>query len=177
MRPHFSSRSDFCHERIRVSPYIIKLVKRANQGVIALVLLGCLLGVFAGVGLFTFGYAQGASYLTNDPAACANCHVMREQYEGWMKGSHRKAAVCNDCHAPHDLGPKYMTKAINGFFHSLAFTTQRFPDRIQITGRNARITRESCLKCHSEIVSRIDAAHGSEKIDCVRCHRDVGHLH
>ncbi len=144
-----------------------------------MVLLGSLLGICAGTGVFTFGYAQGAVYLTNDPAACANCHVMREQYEGWMKGSHRKAAVCNDCHAPHSFFPKYYTKALNGFFHSLAFTTQRFPDHIQITPRNARITREACLHCHAEIVSGLDAAHpgSTANIDCVRCHRDAGHLH
>ena len=27
-------------------------------------------GSLLGVGLFTFGYARGASYLTGDPAAC-----------------------------------------------------------------------------------------------------------
>ena len=86
------------------------------------ILLGILTGAFVGVGVYTFGYAQGASYLTNDPAACVNCHVMREQYEGWMKGSHGKVAVCNDCHAPAGFFGKYMTKAINGFNHSLAFT-------------------------------------------------------
>src|SRR5688572_23773077 len=33
------------------------------------------IGAAAGVGGFTFVYAEGASYLTDDPAACANCHV------------------------------------------------------------------------------------------------------
>ncbi|MEJ7606892.1 MAG: hypothetical protein WKF37_11635 [Bryobacteraceae bacterium] len=46
-------------------------------------LLGILAGAMLGVGLFTFGYARGASYLTNDPQACANCHVMQEQLDGW----------------------------------------------------------------------------------------------
>ena len=36
-----------------------------------------------GIGAYTFVYARGASYLTNDPAACVNCHVMREPYDGW----------------------------------------------------------------------------------------------
>ena len=30
-------------------------------------------------------YAQGFSYLSDDPAACANCHIMREHYDGWQK--------------------------------------------------------------------------------------------
>ena len=32
------------------------------------------LGSFCGLGLFTFSYGEGASYLRNDPASCANCH-------------------------------------------------------------------------------------------------------
>jgi len=43
----------------------------------ALVLLAVFAGASLGVGAFTFGYAQGASYLSNDPAACVNCHVMQ----------------------------------------------------------------------------------------------------
>jgi formate-dependent nitrite reductase cytochrome c552 subunit len=35
---------------------------------------------------------------TNDPAACANCHVVKDQYDGWLKSSHRAVAVCSDCH-------------------------------------------------------------------------------
>ena len=76
------------------------------------------IGLAAGIGGYTFVYAHGASYLTNDPAACINCHVMREQYDGWIKSSHRAVAVCNDCHTPHDLVGKYATKGQNGFWHS-----------------------------------------------------------
>ena len=31
-----------------------------------------------GLGLYTFVYAKGYSYLSNDPQGCANCHVMQE---------------------------------------------------------------------------------------------------
>ena len=31
-------------------------------------------GSLVGVGTFTFGYANGAAYLSNDPKACINCH-------------------------------------------------------------------------------------------------------
>ncbi len=147
-----------------------------TTGMKQLVLAG-LWGVILGLGVFTFGYAEGASYLTNDPAACANCHVMREQYAGWMKASHRKAAVCNDCHAPHTFLGKYTTKAINGFFHSWAFTTGWFPDRIQITARNRAITEGACLHCHAEITSAIGSSRmHRESENCLRCHRGVGHM-
>jgi cytochrome c nitrite reductase small subunit len=85
--------------------------------VIAGVVLAVALGLAAGVGGYTFTYARGASYLTNDPAACANCHLMREHFEGWIKSTHRIAAVCNDCHTPPGLLAKYATKASNGFWH------------------------------------------------------------
>ena len=73
-------------------------------------------GSLIGVGLFTFVYARGISYLGNDPASCVNCHVMERQYDAWMAGSHTNVATCNDCHAPHDnLINKYYVKADNGF--------------------------------------------------------------
>jgi nitrate/TMAO reductase-like tetraheme cytochrome c subunit len=36
-------------------------------------------GLSAGVGTFTLGYATGGSNLTDDSRACANCRVMEEQ--------------------------------------------------------------------------------------------------
>lgn len=141
------------------------------------VALGILSGLAAGIGGYTFIYARGASYLTNQPEACANCHVMREQFEGWSRGSHHAVAVCNDCHTPAGLIPKYLTKAINGFHHSLAFTTGRFPDTIQIHERNRQITEQACRKCHQEIVQAIDPPHrGGDVTQCLRCHPSVGHL-
>ena len=59
------------------------------------------LGAAAGLGIYTFAYAKGWSYMTNDPKACANCHVMNEQYDGWLKAGHRSVATCNDWHTPH----------------------------------------------------------------------------
>lgn len=148
----------------------------SRGGSTTLILLGVLVGAFAGVGLFTFGYAQGSSYMTDDPAACANCHVMREQHSGWMKASHRSVAVCNDCHTPAGFVAKYSTKALNGFFHSWAFTTNRFPDRIQIAGRNARVTEGACLKCHADIVSSFQAVREHRGgVACTQCHKGVGH--
>jgi cytochrome c nitrite reductase small subunit len=136
--------------------------------------LGLTGGILTGAGLYTAQYSKAGSYLTNDPEACANCHVMQEQYAGWMKGSHRKAAVCNDCHAPHTFVPKYATKALNGFFHSWAFTTGRFPDVIRITERNRRVTEGACLHCHESLTSAIHQP-GKHEVSCLRCHSGVGH--
>lgn len=149
--------------------------------VTSLAVAGLVLGVTAGVGAYTFIYAQGASYLTNNPDACVNCHVMREQYDGWVKSSHRAAAVCNDCHTPPGHVAKYITKAQNGFWHSFAFTTGRFPDEILITSRNHGVTERACRKCHEAITGQIDGPHAEktskDELSCIRCHRSVGHLH
>ena len=158
-------------------------------------------GLAIGVGVFTFGYAKGASYLTNDPAACANCHIMSEHFAAWQKGSH-KSATCNDCHTPHNFVGKYVTKARNGFWHSFYFTTGRYPDPLRITERNRRVTEGACRYCHQPVVDAIEPAlasrdpgglapahagvgtflasngssHGDGQISCIRCHAYVGHL-
>ena len=131
-------------------------------------------GLAVGVGGYTFVYARGASYLTNDPAACANCHVMREQYAGWIKSSHRAVAVCNDCHTPHDLVGKYVTKARNGFWHSFAFTSGWFHEPIAMTARNRAVTEGACRTCHGNVVEAIESHR--ERLACLTCHRPVGHL-
>lgn len=135
------------------------------------------LGAAAGVGIYTFIYARGASYLTSDPAACANCHIMRDHYDGWAKSTHHAVAGCNDCHTPSGLAPKYMTKGANGFWHSFAFTTGNFPEPLRIKPHNRAITEYACRRCHQEIVEAIEGPHRelAEQPSCVRCHTAVGH--
>ena len=135
-----------------------------------------LLGVLGGLGSFTFGYGDGLAYLQNDPAACANCHVMQASYDSWLKASHHAVATCNDCHLSHSPIAKWMTKADNGFWHSLHFTTGRFPDPLRIKPRNHDVTERACRKCHQPIVEAIEGPHkGGARTSCVRCHADVGH--
>ena len=133
-------------------------------------------GFFGGLGLFTFGYGEGYAYLGNDPAACANCHVMQPQYDSWQKSSHHTVAGCNDCHLSHDFFSKWVNKADNGFFHSLAFTTGNFKDPIQIKPRNSRVTQAACIYCHRELVNHmLPVKEGGEVLSCVNCHASVGH--
>lgn len=153
-----------------------------------------LIGSAAGLTAFTFGYARGYSYLTNDPQACANCHIMSEHYAAWMKGSHHAVATCNDCHTPHSPIRKYVVKASNGFWHSFYFTVGGFPDPLRITSKNQAVTEAACRYCHQPIVEAID--HGADQpgqppaanakarpartpanqsLSCVRCHAYVGH--
>ena len=141
-------------------------------------IVGAALGIAVGICGYTFIYAKGSSYLTNNPQACANCHIMQDHYDAWIKSSHRAVATCNDCHAPHSFVGKYLTKADNGFWHSFAFTTGDFPDPIRIKERNRRVTERACLHCHQEIVDAIvPGGHGGHKTQtsCIRCHATVGH--
>ena len=141
------------------------------------IILWCVIGAATGVGTYTFVYAKGGSYLSDNAEACANCHVMQGHYDAWLKSSHKMVASCNDCHAPHDsVVNKLYCKGRNGFFHSLAFTTGDFDDRILIHDYNRKITENACRKCHSSVVHQIDSLptkNGS--MSCIRCHNSVGH--
>lgn len=142
--------------------------------------LAAVIGVFAGAAGFTFDYAEGASYLSNDPKACVNCHVMREHYDGWQKGPHHAFATCNDCHVPHDTVGKYTAKAIHGWRHSKAFTLQDFHEPIRITPGDLEIVHENCLRCHTNLVSELPGhagvgGMGGDALNCTHCHVGVGH--
>lgn len=103
---------------------------------ISISVLAVLLGILLGVSAHTLVYAEGFSYLSDDPKACVNCHVMREQYDGWQKASHHAHASCNDCHTPHDFIRKYLTKVDHGWRHSKGFTLNNFHEPIRITPKD-----------------------------------------
>lgn len=136
-------------------------------------------GSLIGVGAFTMVYADGASYLGNNPRTCTNCHIMNEQYDGWLVGSHRNVATCNDCHLPHDnVASKYLVKMENGFSHGSRFTTGNYPENIRIRPSSLRITNAACLHCHGGLTDDMrESAHvnNENQVSCVHCHSGVGH--
>lgn len=135
-------------------------------------------GILLGLGLYTFHFAEGLSYLSNDPKACMNCHIMREHYDSWVKASHHTVATCNDCHVPHTFPEKYITKLDNGWHHSKAFTLQNFREPIRIRRSNLLTLQHNCVQCHATIVGDIaghkDVEQGTAR--CTDCHRSVGHM-
>ena len=141
------------------------------------VIAAIMVGVLTGVGGHTFFYAEGLSYLSTDPRACANCHIMQPQLDSWQKSSHKNVAVCADCHLPHDFIPKYIAKAENGYHHSMGFTLQNFPEPIMIKPGNAQILQDNCLACHGNLVNEMvmGATTDPNAVRCVHCHADVGH--
>ena len=141
-------------------------------------ILAVLTGLMAGLGYFTWGYAEGGSYFSNEPAACANCHIMRDYLDSWQKSSHKNVATCNDCHVPHDLLPKLIVKGENGIRHSWKFTFRTYPERLQITPMNLGALQENCVGCHGGFVAEIMINTRHETFrdrNCVHCHNGVGH--
>ena len=129
-------------------------------------------GLALGVGTFAFYYAKGSSYLGNDPATCANCHVMQGHYDAWVAGPHHQAATCNDCHTPASPVAKYMVKATNGYHHSMAFTLGGFPDVIRARPESLEVVEANSRYCHADLV---DSMPGGGAVSCIRCHASVGH--
>lgn len=158
--------------------------RRLGRGVVgtaaATIAAAVIGGLAIGLGSYTFVYAKGYSYLTDSPAACANCHVMRDHFSAWTNGSHHSVATCNDCHTPPGLIPKYVTKARNGFWHSFYFTVGGYPDPLRITPRNRDVTEQACRNCHGELTAAIEpvrsSSHPADPLSCTTCHRTVGHL-
>ena len=144
-------------------------------------LVAVCVGSLAGFGSYTFRYAEGLSYFSADPQACANCHIMNAQLDSWRKSSHHAVARCVDCHLPDDFFGKYLAKAENGYHHSRGFTLQDFHEPILIKDKNSRILQANCVRCHQPLVQELVGAHGDQGATkdaaprCVHCHRGVGH--
>lgn len=138
--------------------------------------LAVVMGGIVALGVFTLAYTQGASYLSDNPKSCVNCHVMRDVYDDWNHSGHKAAATCNDCHIPHSSPiAKWTVKGWNGVRHSVAFTLGNFPERIQITSLNQRVTQGNCIYCHEEITAETNHADADDPTDCLYCHAAVGH--
>ena len=112
--------------------------------------LSVLLGVLIGAGSYTAIRADATSYLSNDPTACINCHIMQDQYDGWLKASHHAVATCNDCHVPHHGLAKWYVKAENGYHHSKAFTLENFHEPIRMRDESRAIVNANCIECHGQ---------------------------
>jgi cytochrome c nitrite reductase small subunit len=120
--------------------------------------LAAVAGLALGVAGYAFQYAKGSSYLGNDPATCANCHVMAGHYAGWQAAPHHRVATCNDCHTPAPFLSKYLGN---------------YPENIRARPESTAVVEANCRRCHADLVENI--AHGGD-VSCIRCHASVGHL-
>jgi len=130
-----------------------------------LAVLGCVVGAF-----LSFG-PPGLYAKSETPEFCAGCHVMESQYENWFHhGAHRRVK-CIDCHLPNDHAARHLTrKGMDGMWDAYVFYSGRVPDTITLSQSGAALVQENCLRCHGEMVSRIN-----EDRNCWQCHRRVSH--
>ncbi len=129
--------------------------------------------------------SKALSYLSTDPKACINCHVMNTQYATWQHSSHAQRASCVECHLPTEgMVDKYMAKARDGWNHSVAFTMNTFAQVIQISEDGAGRVQANCISCHAKLTEKLventNRYHdftGTPRVDrkCWDCHRDVPH--
>jgi nitrate/TMAO reductase-like tetraheme cytochrome c subunit len=79
------------------SPIQRRLSSASRTTRLLALLIALTLGAAVGITGYTFVYAKGASYLSNDPRACANCHIMQDHLDGWIE-----AENSSGFHAPQE---------------------------------------------------------------------------
>ena len=139
--------------------------------------------IILGLGLFLLDFSNASSYLSDDPQACVNCHIMTPQYITWTHSSHREVANCNDCHVPHDnVINKYFFKAKDGFYHASIYTARAEPEVIRAREPSIEVIQNNCIRCHQDQVTDAKTAayvtdHFTNRTDrtCWECHREVPH--
>jgi cytochrome c nitrite reductase small subunit len=154
------------------SPTDRSSIKPATKLTILLaVIIALALGAAAGLGTYTFVYAKGASYLTDDPQACANCHnhagspQRLDQIEPSRGCDVQRLSYASriDPEILHQSGARILSFA--GLHHG------QFHEPIQIKERSRRVTENACRKCHQDTVHDIEATTTSDTaMSCIRCH-------
>lgn len=139
--------------------------------------------VISGLIIYLFYVSNAASYLSDNPKTCVNCHVMASFYATWQHSSHARVATCNDCHVPHNnVLNKYFFKAKDGLYHASVFTMRAEPQVIKIKEAGTDVVQKNCQRCHSNLNSEVNTMevtlsskkHGEGKL-CWDCHREVPH--
>ena len=151
-----------------------------SQFLLPLFLLG---GIAVGLGAYTTYMSRAFSYLSDDPSACVNCHIMAPYYQSWNHSSHARWATCNDCHVPEGFVEGYAFKAVDGLYHAAMFTFRAEPQVIRPRDASNKVILQNCIRCHTQLntefvktgmVDYADVKNGREKA-CWDCHRDVPH--
>lgn len=140
-------------------------------------------GLIVGLLFYLLHISRAASYLSDEPSTCMNCHIMAPQYATWGHSSHREHASCNDCHVPHqNMAKKYWFKAKDGMRHATIFTLRKEPQVIMIREEGKEVVQENCIRCHSRLLTddkvlsyNTDTHHSRMERPCWDCHRETPH--
>ena len=156
-----------------------KLAPPGRWRIPVIVVSGILVGLF-----FYLGHvSRVASYLSDNPSTCMNCHIMAPQYATWSHSAHRELTNCNDCHVPHNnVFNKYFFKAKDGIRHATMFTLRREPQVIFIKEEGKRVVQENCIRCHEDLLTdekvmnrTLAYQHQRSERPCWECHRETPH--
>ncbi len=130
-------------------------------------------GAACGLALVVAHISNAASYLSDKPEACLNCHVMNNAYATWQHGSHAHVAECSDCHLPHQnpIAEKAF-QARDGLRHSYVFTFRLEPQALHLSEGAKPVVQENCLRCHANQFMMARLASVSER-RCWDCHSGV----
>ena len=151
------------------------------QKIVLLVLAGVVCGL---VGLFMYLLRAHTYFISDNPSACVNCHIMTPYYATWSHSSHGRDATCNDCHVPHqNLAVYYGFKAMDGLKHTayfLAHAERQAPKAEDLTGQ---VVMDNCIRCHTqlnqEFVTTGRKGYMQQQREggkvCWDCHRNVPH--
>ncbi len=142
------------------------------------------LGVLFGLVFVILHVSNATSYMSDNPRACINCHVMTAQYASWSKSSHARVTTCNDCHVPHDnIINTYRFKASDGLRHAYMFTFRLEPQVINLKDAGINVVQQNCIRCHEHHVHRVNLINpvtvslretGDGRY-CWDCHRETPH--
>ncbi len=159
---------------------IEKILPTTGLKIIGIVISGILCGLIA----YLVFVSKAASYLSDDPKTCVNCHIMGTYYATWNHSSHARNATCNDCHVPHDsFFKKWLFKGKDGLRHASIFALRMEPQVIKALDASAEVIMDNCIRCHTQLnqefvntgrVTFSDVTCGKGKA-CWDCHREVPH--
>jgi len=141
-------------------------------------------GIIFGMVAYIFYMSRAHSYLSDDPSACVNCHIMTPYYQTWFHSSHAAWATCSDCHVPQDnFFSKWFTKARDGAYHTAVFTLRTEPLAIRAKSSSSKNIMDNCIRCHLQLntafvstgmINYTEARAGAGKA-CWDCHAHVPH--
>lgn len=152
-----------------------------QQFILPLFILG---GIIVGLGAYSVYMSRAYSYLSDDPAACINCHIITPYYQSWNHSAHAQWATCNDCHVPHNnIVSKYAFKAKDGLYHAAVFTAKAEPQVIRPRDESYGVIMNNCIRCHTQLntefvktgmIEYCEVKEGKGKA-CWDCHSEVPH--
>lgn len=155
-------------------------------------------GAVAGAAaLLAFDYSLR---VTSTDEFCTSCHEMEQPYRALQETVHfnNPAGIqvhCQDCHIPHEFGPKMVRKLeaareVWGHFRGIIDTPEKYAAhrdamRERELNRLRGTDSRECRNCHDvaqmdfarqeRAVRRYHRAMAQRQKTCVDCHEDIAH--